>query len=134
MFRRARYQEFASRNLVESLKQAFAPSFLRRRAQATMAAAGIAGGRITAGAGSNLLGQQAADRNQDATVYVGNLDLQVRTKSGNKPSPKSDFRTNGRRGLRGTHRDKQRWTDLVRARLHVSSSVSAAPWRWEIAR
>jgi len=42
-----------------------------------MAAAGIAGGRITVGAGTNLLGQQAADRNQDATVYVGNLDLQV---------------------------------------------------------
>ena len=71
------------------------------RAQATMAAAGIAGGRITAGAGSNLLGQQAADRNQDATVYVGNLDLQVRAKSGNKPSPKSEIRTNDRRGLRG---------------------------------
>ena len=68
------------------------------RAQATMAAAGIAGGRITAGAGSNLLGQQAADRNQDATVYVGNLDLQVRAKSGNKPSPKSEIRTNDRRG------------------------------------
>jgi hypothetical protein len=66
-----------------------------------MAAAGIAGGRITAGAGSNLLGQQAADRNQDATVYVGNLDLQVRAKSGNKPSPKSEIRTNDRRGLRG---------------------------------
>ena len=71
------------------------------RAQATMAAAGIAGGRITAGAGSNLLGQQAADRNQDATVYVGNLDLQVRAKSGNKPSRKSEIRTNDRRGLRG---------------------------------
>ncbi|MDB9924872.1 hypothetical protein OAD67_01280 [bacterium] len=47
-----------------------------------MAAVGIAGGRITAGAGSNLLGQQAADRNQDATVYVGNLDLQVRVEDG----------------------------------------------------
>ena len=67
-----------------------------------MAAAGIAGGRITAGAGSNLLGQQAADRNQDATVYVGNLDLQVRAKSGNKPSPKSEIRANDRSaGLRG---------------------------------
>jgi len=30
------------------------------------------------------LGQQAADRNQDATVYVGNLDLQVRAREGGK--------------------------------------------------
>ena len=45
-----------------------------------MATAGLAGGRITAGAGANLLGQQAADRNQEATVYVGNLDPQVRAK------------------------------------------------------
>lgn len=42
-----------------------------------MAAASTAGGRITASAGSNLLSQHAADRNQDATVYVGNLDPQV---------------------------------------------------------
>lgn len=40
----------------------------------TMAAAA---GRITAGVGANLIGQHAQDRNQDATVYVGNLDPQV---------------------------------------------------------
>lgn len=28
--------------------------------------------------GANLLGQHAAERNQDATAYVGNLDTQVR--------------------------------------------------------
>lgn len=33
-----------------------------------------AGGRITAGVGSNLIGQHAQDRNQEATVYAGNLD------------------------------------------------------------
>jgi len=83
-----------------------------------MAAAGIAGGRITAGAGSNLLGQQAADRNQDATVYVGNLDLQVRARSGNKPSPKSEIRANDRSaGLRVTHRRERRRTNLARALL-----------------
>ena len=38
-----------------------------------------AGGRITAGVGANLIGQHAQDRNQEATVYVGNLDPQVRT-------------------------------------------------------
>ncbi|XP_010490228.1 PREDICTED: splicing factor 3B subunit 4-like [Camelina sativa] len=32
--------------------------------------------RITPGVGANLLGQHAAERNQDATVYVGNLDPQ----------------------------------------------------------
>ncbi len=37
-----------------------------------------AGGRITAGVGANLIGQHAQDRNQEATVYVGNLDPQVR--------------------------------------------------------
>ncbi|MEW5297148.1 MAG: hypothetical protein WDW38_005970 [Sanguina aurantia] len=36
-----------------------------------------AGGRITAGVGSNLIGQHAQDRNQEATVYAGNLDPQV---------------------------------------------------------
>ena len=36
-----------------------------------------AGGRITAGVGANLLGQHAQDRNQAATVYVGNLDTQA---------------------------------------------------------
>jgi hypothetical protein len=36
-----------------------------------------AGGRISAGAGLNLLGQHGADRNAEATVYVGNLDTQV---------------------------------------------------------
>ncbi len=39
--------------------------------------AAVAGGRITAGVGANLIGQHAADRNQDATVYVGGLDPQV---------------------------------------------------------
>ncbi|CAA7022175.1 unnamed protein product [Microthlaspi erraticum] len=33
--------------------------------------------RIAPGVGSNLLGQHAAERNQDATVYVGNIDLQI---------------------------------------------------------
>ena len=37
-----------------------------------------AGGRITAGVGANLIGQHAQDRNQEATIYVGNLDPQVR--------------------------------------------------------
>lgn len=37
----------------------------------------VAVGRITAGAGTNLLSQHAADRNQDATVYVGNIDPQA---------------------------------------------------------
>ena len=36
-----------------------------------------AGGRITAGVGANLIGQHAQDRNQEATVYVGNLDPQA---------------------------------------------------------
>lgn len=42
-----------------------------------MAMAGSAGGRITAGVGANLIGMHASDRNQDATVYVGNLDPQA---------------------------------------------------------
>lgn len=33
--------------------------------------------RITAGVGANLIGQHAQDRNQEATVYCGNLDPQV---------------------------------------------------------
>ena len=36
-----------------------------------------AGGRISAGVGFNQLGQHAQERNQEATVYVGNLDPQV---------------------------------------------------------
>ena len=48
-------------------------------APGAMAQSSIAGGRITASAGSNLLGQHAVDRNQEATVYVGNLDPQVST-------------------------------------------------------
>jgi hypothetical protein len=40
-------------------------------------ASGTAGGRIAPGVGANLIGQHAQDRNQDATVYVGNLDSQV---------------------------------------------------------
>lgn len=35
--------------------------------------------RITPGVGANLLGQHSAERNQDATAYVGNLDPQVRS-------------------------------------------------------
>ncbi|RRT49753.1 hypothetical protein B296_00052160 [Ensete ventricosum] len=33
--------------------------------------------RITPGVGANLLGQHSAERNQEATTYVGNLDPQV---------------------------------------------------------
>ncbi|KAM0828938.1 hypothetical protein ACQ4PT_067206 [Festuca glaucescens] len=33
--------------------------------------------RIAPGVGANLLGQHSAERNQDATTYVGNLDAQV---------------------------------------------------------
>ena len=40
-------------------------------------ASGTAGGRIAPGVGANLIGQHAHDRNQDATIYVGNLDPQV---------------------------------------------------------
>ena len=40
-------------------------------------ASGTAGGRIAPGVGANLIGQHSHDRNQDATVYVGNLDAQV---------------------------------------------------------
>ena len=36
-----------------------------------------AGGRVSAGVGANLLGQHAAERNQEATCYVGNLEPQV---------------------------------------------------------
>lgn len=46
-----------------------------------MAQSGTAGGRIAPGVGSNLIGAHAHDRNQDATLYVGNLDPQVRYKS-----------------------------------------------------
>jgi len=42
-----------------------------------MAAAGVAGGRITAGAGANLIGIHSSDRNQDATCYVGNIDMEA---------------------------------------------------------
>lgn len=44
-----------------------------------MSGTGTAGGRIAPGVGANLLGQHSQDRNQEATVYVGNLDPQVRT-------------------------------------------------------
>ena len=41
-----------------------------------MAAVGLAGGRITAGAGSNLLGQQAVDRvERHLAAVVGDVDL-----------------------------------------------------------
>ncbi|CAN4088754.1 unnamed protein product [Withania somnifera] len=33
--------------------------------------------RIAPGVGANLLGQHSAERNQDATAYVGNLDIQI---------------------------------------------------------
>ena len=42
-----------------------------------MAVSGTAGGRIAPGVGANLIGQHAQDRNQDATIYVGNLDAAV---------------------------------------------------------
>lgn len=44
-----------------------------------MSVTGTAGGRIAPGVGANLIGQHAQDRNQEATVYVGNLDAQVWT-------------------------------------------------------
>lgn len=34
-------------------------------------------GRISAGVGFNLIGQHTQERNQEATVYVGNLDPMV---------------------------------------------------------
>lgn len=37
----------------------------------------VAGGRITASAGANLIGVHAQDRNQEATCYVGNIDPQA---------------------------------------------------------
>ena len=40
--------------------------------------AAVAGGRVTAGAGANLLGVHSQARNQEATLYVGNLDNKVR--------------------------------------------------------
>lgn len=42
-----------------------------------MASLGAAGGRIAAGAGANLIGLHASERNQEATCYVGNIDLKV---------------------------------------------------------
>lgn len=42
-----------------------------------MATIGAAGGRITAGAGANLLGIHAHEKNPEATCYVGNIDLKV---------------------------------------------------------
>ncbi|KAG2437607.1 hypothetical protein HYH02_011247 [Chlamydomonas schloesseri] len=42
-----------------------------------MSGTGTAGGRIAPGVGANLIGQHAQDRNQEATVYVGNLDVQT---------------------------------------------------------
>ena len=33
--------------------------------------------RIAPGVGANLLGQHSAERNQEATVYVGGLEPQV---------------------------------------------------------
>lgn len=43
-----------------------------------MSGTGTAGGRIAPGVGANLIGQHAQDRNQEATIYVGNLDAQAR--------------------------------------------------------
>ena len=40
-------------------------------------AIGLAGGRITVSAGTNTLGQHAQEKNADATLYVGNLDIQM---------------------------------------------------------
>jgi hypothetical protein len=42
--------------------------------------------RIAPGVGANLLGQHSAERNQDATTYVGNLDPQVRVPHLRPPS------------------------------------------------
>lgn len=42
-----------------------------------MAQSGAAGGRITVGAGTNLIGIHSTDRNQDASCYIGNLDVQA---------------------------------------------------------
>jgi splicing factor 3B subunit 4 len=53
------------------------PSFRRRCEYPIIAMAGVAGGRITAGAGANLIGVHATDRNPDATCYVGNIDVQA---------------------------------------------------------
>jgi hypothetical protein len=50
-----------------------------------MSVSGTAGGRIAPGVGANLIGQHAHDRNQDATVYVGNLDPQVRSYIATEP-------------------------------------------------
>jgi hypothetical protein len=49
--------------------------------------ASVAGGRISAGVGANLIGQHSQDRNQEATVYVGNLDPQVRHRTSARPVP-----------------------------------------------
>jgi hypothetical protein len=54
-----------------------------------MSVTGTAGGRIAPGVGANLIGQHAHDRNQEATVYVGNLDPQVGA---------ARLRSGGRRG------------------------------------
>ena len=37
----------------------------------------IAGGRVTYGVGANLIGLHSQARNQEATLYVGNLDTKV---------------------------------------------------------
>jgi splicing factor 3B subunit 4 len=37
----------------------------------------VAGGRITASAGVNLIGVHSSARNQEATCYVGNIDVQA---------------------------------------------------------
>lgn len=39
--------------------------------------ASVAGGRITHGVGANLIGIHSQARNQEATLYVGNLDSAV---------------------------------------------------------
>jgi hypothetical protein len=64
------------------------PGELHFFAPGAMASTSLAGGRISASAGSNLLGQHAADRNQEATVYVGNLDPQVRRQSRPEIAPR----------------------------------------------
>lgn len=50
---------------------------LNSMASASTGHAGAAGGRISAGVGANLIGMHASERNPDATVYVGNLDVQA---------------------------------------------------------
>jgi len=50
----------------------------------------VAGGRVTHGVGSNLIGIHSQARNQEATLYVGNLDTRVTEDILWVRSPRSD--------------------------------------------